>query len=137
MKFVRRQRGSIGRISMLNLIDVIFVLLLFFMLTTTFNQHMHFNVKLPQASAKFDHNENISTEIYYLLDGKIFLKFADTKIEVNINSIGNFLSNLKDEYKKSIKLNADERLEYKKIIDLISVLKDSKIDNVELNIRKR
>ena len=35
-----------------------------------------------------------------------------------------------------IKISADERLEYKKIIDLISILKDANVNNVELNIRK-
>ena len=41
MKFSNRRKRQNVDISMLNLIDVIFMLLIFFMLATTFNKHKH------------------------------------------------------------------------------------------------
>jgi len=49
MKFRRQQRDSF-RISLTPLIDTIFLLLMFFMLTTTFNRQSELKVELPEAS---------------------------------------------------------------------------------------
>ncbi|ARR01352.1 MULTISPECIES: ExbD/TolR family protein [Campylobacter] len=136
MKFVRREQNKIGRISMLNLIDVIFVLLLFFMLTTTFNKLTHFNVNLPQTTTEFEKDNNLPVELFYEINEKITLKIGEIEQILSIDALKNFISNLDENHKNSIKISADEGLEYKKIIDLISILKDANVNNVELNIRK-
>jgi len=48
MKFQRKKRENID-ITLISMIDVLFVLLLFFMVSTTFNQHTEVNIKLPEA----------------------------------------------------------------------------------------
>lgn len=48
MKFQRKKREKVD-ITLISMIDVLFVLLLFFMVTTTFNQHTEVNIKLPEA----------------------------------------------------------------------------------------
>lgn len=137
MKFIRRTKSNVARISMLNLIDVIFVLLLFFMLTATFNKFVQFDIKLPQTAAQMDSNEIMPVELFYNLDGDVMLRVGDMEQNLSLLNLGDFISNLSKEHRKTIKLNADERLEYGKIIDLISILKSSDVDNVELNIRKK
>lgn len=136
MKFVKREQNKIGRISMLNLIDVIFVLLLFFMLTTTFNKFTHFNVNLPQTTTEFEKDDNLPVELFYEINEKITLKVGKIEQILSIDTLKNFILNLDENHKNSIKISADERLEYKKIIDVISILKDANVNNVELNIRK-
>ncbi|MEE3777367.1 biopolymer transporter ExbD [Campylobacter sp. CX2-4080-23] len=136
MKFIQRKREQISRISMLNLIDVIFVLLLFFMLTTTFNKLTHFNVNLPQTTTEFEKDNNLPVELFYEINEKITLKIGEIEQILSIDALKNFISNLDENHKNSIKISADEGLEYKKIIDLISILKDANVNNVELNIRK-
>lgn len=136
MKFVKREQNKIGRLSMLNLIDVIFVLLLFFMLTTTFNKFTHFNVNLPQTTTEFEKDDNLPVELFYEINEKITLKVGKIEQILSIDELKNFILNLDENHKNSIKISADERLEYKKIIDVISILKDANVNNVELNIRK-
>lgn len=136
MKFIQRKREQISRISMLNLIDVIFVLLLFFMLTTTFNQLTHFDLELPSSTADFQKDDKAMVELFYKIDEKITLKIGAMEQILSIDRLGNFILNLDENQKNIIKISADERLEYKKIIDLISILKDANVNNVELNIRK-
>ena len=136
MKFIQRKREQISRISMLNLIDVIFVLLLFFMLTTTFNQLTHFDLELPRSTADFQKDDKAMVELFYKIDEKITLKIGAMEQILSIDGLGNFILNLDENQKNIIKISADERLEYKKIIDLISILKDANVNNVELNIRK-
>lgn len=48
MKFQRKKRDKID-ISMTPMIDVVFLLLIFFMVTTTFNRQTQVNIKLPEA----------------------------------------------------------------------------------------
>ena len=136
MKFIQRKREQISRISMLNLIDVIFVLLLFFMLTTTFNQLTHIDLELPSSTADFQKDDKAMVELFYKIDEKITLKIGAMEQILSIDGLGNFILNLDENQKNIIKISADERLEYKKIIDLISILKDANVNNVELNIRK-
>ena len=47
------------------------------------------------------------------------------------------IANLTPKQKKSIKLNADEAINYGEVVNLISILKDSGTQNVELNIKKK
>jgi biopolymer transport protein ExbD len=48
MKFQRKKRENVD-ITLISMIDVLFVLLLFFMVSTTFNQNTAINIKLPEA----------------------------------------------------------------------------------------
>ena len=64
MKFQRKKRENVD-ITLISMIDVLFVLLLFFMVSTTFNQHTEVNIKLPEAegSAAEEHPKTVSLMI--------------------------------------------------------------------------
>lgn len=64
MKFQRKKRENVD-IALISMIDVLFVLLLFFMVSTSFNQHTEVNIKLPEAegSAVEDHPKTITLMI--------------------------------------------------------------------------
>ncbi|MDY7565928.1 biopolymer transporter ExbD [Pseudomonas sp. RTC3] len=49
MKFRRRKPREIIDINLVSLIDVVFILLLFFVVTTTFTRETQLRVELPQA----------------------------------------------------------------------------------------
>ncbi|MGZ5007613.1 MAG: ExbD/TolR family protein [Methylobacter sp.] len=61
MKFQRKKRENVD-ITLISMIDVLFVLLLFFMVSTTFNQHTEVNIKLPEAegTAAEEHPKTVS-----------------------------------------------------------------------------
>ena len=63
MKFVNRRSKQNTEISMLNLIDVIFMLLIFFMIATTFNKYSQFQLSVPKSDGKFDEKEETRIEI--------------------------------------------------------------------------
>ena len=50
MNFHRKKRRKID-ITLISMIDVLFVLLLFFMVSTTFNRQTQVSIKLPEAGA--------------------------------------------------------------------------------------
>ena len=137
MKFVRRSKYKNASISMLNLIDVIFVLLLFFMVTTTFNKFAHIDIALPQTASKLEESPDIEISLFYLVSGELILKIGETEVNLQTENLAQEILKLAKERRKKIILNADEAINYGKVVDVISILKDADVENVELNIKKK
>ena len=137
MKYVRRDKTRYAGISMLNLIDVIFVLLLFFMVTTSFNKFAHIDIALPQSASNLDEKDTKNVEVFYLLNGEILLSVGGEQKSLNLADLGAQILNLTPKQKESVKLNADEAINYGEVVNLISILKDNGTKNVELNIKKK
>ena len=68
MKFKRSNREELA-INMTPLIDVVFLLLIFFMVTTTFNRETRLLVNLPQANAELVESQPTQIEIVVARDG--------------------------------------------------------------------
>jgi len=137
MKFSKRRRRQNVDISMLNLIDVIFMLLIFFMIATTFNNYSQFQLSVPKTSTKLEQKENTKIEVIFNKDKKYFLKINDNIQEVSKENISSEFSKLPKEVLKNITLTADEHLEYKDIVDTMSLLKNMNIENISLNIQNK
>jgi biopolymer transport protein ExbD len=67
MKFRRKKREKVD-ITLISMIDVLFVLLLFFMVSTTFNRHTEVKIKLPEASGA--EAENHPKNVTVIIDAK-------------------------------------------------------------------
>lgn len=52
MKFKRQRRDAEVGVNLTPLIDVVFLLLIFFMVSTTFTRENHLSLELPEASAE-------------------------------------------------------------------------------------
>ena len=137
VKYVRRDKARYAGISMLNLIDVIFVLLLFFMVTTSFNKFVHIDIALPQSASNLDEKDTKNVEVFYLLSGEVLLSINGEQKSLNLADLAAQIANLTPKQKESVKLNADEAINYGEVVNLISILKDSGTQNVELNIKKK
>ena len=135
MKFSNRRKKQNVDISMLNLIDVIFMLLIFFMIATTFNNYSQFQLSVPKTSAKLEQKEDTKIEVIVNKDKKYFLKINDKIQEVSKEKMSSEFSKLSEVSLKNITLTADEHLEYKDIVDTMSILKNMNIENISLNIQ--
>ena len=60
-------------INITSLIDVVFLLLIFFMVTTTFEQQSRIHINLPQASAEPEKQESEPLEIIVDAQGRYFI----------------------------------------------------------------
>ena len=58
MNFRHKKREQLD-ITLISMIDVLFVLLLFFMVSTTFNRHTEVKVKLPEADAQAEQHPKL------------------------------------------------------------------------------
>ncbi len=73
MKFARRARQEVD-VNLTPLIDVVFLLLIFFMVSTTFTKESHLAIDLPEASPKA-------------------ARVAETQIEVSVTRGGDYAIN--------------------------------------------
>lgn len=136
MKFSNRRSRQNAEISMLNLIDVIFMLLIFFMIATTFNKYSQFQLSVPKSDAKFDKKEETKAEIIVNRNKKYFLKVGNDTKEISDEKIYGEILKLPKEMLENVTLTADEHLEYGYIVEVMSKLRNENVKNVSLNIQK-
>jgi len=70
---LRRQRRDDVEVNLTPLIDVVFLLLIFFMVSTTFKHDAQLQVQLPQASAKPVEQNQQSLELVIDVKGHYFI----------------------------------------------------------------
>lgn len=136
MKFSNRRSRQNVEISMLNLIDVIFMLLIFFMIATTFNKYSQFQLSVPKSDAKFDKKEETKAEIIVNRNKKYFLKLGNDAKEISEENIHGEILKLPKEMLENVTLTADEHLEYGYIVEVMSKLRNENVKNVSLSIQK-
>lgn len=72
MKLGRSEREDV-QITLTPLIDVVFLLLIFFMVSTTFEREAEIAIELPEADAEASNSEAEAIEVWIDADGRFFL----------------------------------------------------------------
>ncbi|HLT05305.1 MAG TPA: biopolymer transporter ExbD [Pseudomonas sp.] len=87
MKFRRRQRDNV-EIGLAPLIDVVFILLLFFVVTTTFTRETRLKVDLPEAAsgAPMEETELRPLEVLVAADGSFSVN-GQALVKSDLNSL--------------------------------------------------
>lgn len=87
MKFRRRQRDTV-EIGLAPLIDVVFILLLFFVVTTTFTRETRLKVDLPEAAsgAPMEETELRPLEVLVGADGSFSVN-GNALVKSDLNSL--------------------------------------------------
>ncbi|WP_294725890.1 biopolymer transporter ExbD [uncultured Fusobacterium sp.] len=113
------------------LIDVVFLLLIFFIVSSTFNKYGSIKVELPTStmeSVKDDENEAL--EIIIDKDNRYFINYKeDKKREVTFEELDSYLIS----GVKSVAITGDKNLKYQNIIDVVSKVKNHRIENLGIN----
>ncbi|MGI9303958.1 MAG: ExbD/TolR family protein [Gammaproteobacteria bacterium] len=72
MNFKESKQDNV-EVNLTPLIDVVFLLLIFFMITTTFNRHAELKVDLPEASATPEQQREAPIELVIDAQGRYFI----------------------------------------------------------------
>ena len=89
MKFKRSIRGELS-INITPLIDVVFLLLIFFMVTTTFSRETRLLVNLPEANAEIVESQSAQIEIIVAREGNYVINgrpLVDNRFETLIRGL--------------------------------------------------
>ena len=114
MEFERRRRNH-SHLNIAPLVDVVFLLPLFFMLTSHFIQEPAINIRLPESRTAEARDDGIKT-ILITRDSEIYLR--DKK--VNLNNLGKEIkSGGTDLEKEILQIKADKEVDVGLLVSVI------------------
>ncbi|MEA3560330.1 MAG: biopolymer transporter ExbD [Candidatus Omnitrophota bacterium] len=126
MKFKRHVELAKGRLDITPLIDVIFLLLIFFMLTSTFVLQPVIRVKLPKAiTSEVLRERNLIIEV--TAEGKIYFSneiISLPKLEEKLKTIAG--------ESKSLLIKADEKASLGQVVEVWDLCRDAGISQVSI-----
>ena len=113
---LRRSRSEEPDVNLTPLIDVVFILLLFFMVSTTFQRESEINIELPEASAEpVEEREEmlelvIDAEEHYFIDEQ---QVVNTELETLKQAIQKFLG---ERSEIPVVIRADRMTPYESVV---------------------
>lgn len=103
------------------LIDVVFLLLIFFMVTTTFSERPGMKLELP-ASETADDQPMRELTVVLTYDQRVFFQGR----EIELTNLSNLLEKaLEESSEKMVIISADQRVEYGKVVAVMDIAKKS------------
>ena len=119
------------RISLTPIIDVVFILLIFFMLASNFNKVGELDMNMSRESTQSSDDDIKIIKLLVRQDQSVV---SEGKIYED-NDLPTMLRlAIKDASKYSIILTAKNDVTYQRYLSLMSMLKDNKLDNVSIGI---
>ena len=103
-------------INLTPLIDVVFILLIFFMVSTTFQRESEIKIELPEASADPVEEKKELLEIVIDADGRYFIdeqQLVNTELNTLKKAIQKFMG---EERKLPVVIRADRRTPYESVV---------------------
>ena len=121
------------RISLTPVIDVVFILLIFFMLASNFNKVGEVNMDMTKESTTSS-KEDI--KIIKLLVRQDQTVLSEGKVFDDSELLGMLNMAIKDAAKYSIILTSKDDVTYQRFLNLISYLKTNEFSNVSIGLKK-
>ena len=113
---LRRSRSEEPDVNLTPLIDVVFILLLFFMVSTTFQRESEINIELPEASAEPVEEREETLELVIDAEGHYFIdeqQVVNTELETLKQAIQKFLG---ERSEIPVVIRADRMTPYESVV---------------------
>jgi len=113
---LRQSPGDDPEVNLTPLIDVVFILLIFFMVSTTFQKESEINIELPEASGEPLEERKDQLEIIIDADGHYFIdeqQVVNTELVTLKKAIQKFLGEQRD---LPVVIRADRTTPYEAVI---------------------
>ena len=142
---IKRRSGGTLVLEITPLIDVVFLLLIFFMLATSFDERSAFKIDLPKSTAA--KTKSTLKEVQVLVDKEknIYLRYTDNSgksqnEKLDLTSFVSVVSEkLNNSENKDVIISADKDIDYGFIVEIMSLLKESGASaiNIDTAIKSR
>ncbi|ATV36751.1 biopolymer transporter ExbD [Fusobacterium pseudoperiodonticum] len=126
MSKYKKSRES-AKLDLTPLIDVVFLLIIFFMVTTTFNNFGSVQIDLPSSTIQ-QTDKTKSIEIIIDKDGNYHISEDGKITQIQFSEIDSYLKTAKE-----ATVSADKNLKYQVIMDVITKIKENGVDNLGLS----
>ena len=122
------------KISLTPVIDVVFILLIFFMLASNFNKVGEVNMDMTKESTT-SNKEDIKTIKLLVRQDQTVL--SEGKVYDDSELLGMLNMAIKDADKYSIILTSKDDVTYQRFLNLISYLKTNELSNVSIGLKNK
>ena len=126
MSKYKKSRES-AKLDLTPLIDVVFLLIIFFMVTTTFNNFGSVQIDLPSSTIQ-QTDKTKSIEIIIDKDGNYHISEDGKITQIQFSEIDSYLKTAKE-----ATVSADKNLKYQVIMDVLTKIKENGVDNLGLS----
>lgn len=123
-----RKKRPIMALDLTPLIDVVFLLIIFFMVSTTFNKYGNIDIELPSANVETPNEDNKSIEIIIDKDGKYFISKDGQSEPIELENLNTLLNGVNE-----VTISGDKELKYQVIMDVVSKVKNAGVENLGIN----
>ena len=130
MNFRKKSADKSLEFQMTPMIDIMFLLLCFFLVVYVYSQmERHIEIKLPVASNSTQQPREV-TEIIFNLDmeGTIYINEQSKTLD----DVKKFLGQIKDSGGTRIIINADNRTDHGKVVEVMDLCKGAGIENIAI-----
>lgn len=133
MSFLRKQTEE-PRIDLTPMVDVVFLLLIFFMISTTFVESPGISIKLPETSAQTIDREPKEIKVYLSREGALYHR--DQKI--SLDDFKALLAEKSSEAKlTTVLLLADQESKHGKVVTLMDLARDAGFTKLAIATEQR
>jgi biopolymer transport protein ExbD len=119
MGFRRRQTEE-PRVDLTPMVDVVFLLLIFFMISTTFVETPGLTINLPKSSAQQVKKAQQEVRVYLRADGKIFLEQQEIELSDLVENLQSHGDKAAD---TTFLLMADKDVKHGNVVQLMDTAK--------------
>lgn len=129
----RRRTKEAPRVDLTPMVDVVFLLLIFFMISTTFVETQGLTIKLPKASASKVPQEKKEVQVYLSKEGDIFLQ----EEQLTLDQLRGRLSGYGEQRKGMIfLLMADREAQHGGVVQLMDMAKKAGFEKLAIATEK-
>ena len=142
---IKRRSGGTLVLEITPLIDVVFLLLIFFMLATSFDERSAFKIDLPKSTAAKTKSTLKEVQVLVDKDKNVYLRYTDNfgksqNEKLDLTSFVSVVSEkLNNSENKDVIISADKNIDYGFIVEIMSLLKESGASaiNIDTAIQSR
>lgn len=135
MKFKRQQRTE-DFVNLTPLIDVVFLLLIFFMVSTTFTKETHLKVDLPEANGQVSVADNKALDILITTDGSYSVN-GQALINKQPETLRSALQKLSDgDNTRPLTITADANVAHQAVVTAMDVAGQLGFVHLSMTTRK-
>ncbi|WP_335931498.1 biopolymer transporter ExbD [Fusobacterium polymorphum] len=142
---IKRRSGGTLVLEITPLIDVVFLLLIFFMLATSFDERSAFKIDLPKSTAVKTKSTLKEVQVLVDKDRNVYVRYTDNSgksqnEKLDLTSFVSVVSEkLNNSENKDVIISADKDIDYGFIVEIMSLLKESGASaiNIDTAIKSR
>ncbi|MDR2186746.1 MAG: biopolymer transporter ExbD [Azonexus sp.] len=130
MRFQRRQSREEPEINLIPMIDVLLVIIIFLMLTTTYSKYSGLEINLPTADASQPNEQPNEIDVAVTADGQVLVDktpLAATDVEAIATALRRAAGERQDPL---IVINADAKATHQSVIDIMQAAQNAGLPHI-------